>query len=362
MDRTRIELIGVGRAPVSPDRPIVPCVIYAAKSTTDVHGSIPTQFSDCREFAERNGWTVFDQGGDEGFSGYSRSRGPELNRLKGVAVELAKVYGVCMFVAQHSDRFGRGAGDAPGAADHLGELWFWAARHNVRLRSPQDDAMIDNPLLAFVAGMRAHEDSKRKSLAVKAGNRRRVRAGKHHGGPLPLGYDLRDGIRTPIQGEAVTVNRIFAEADAGKSQRAIAKDLDRDGIRTKRGGRWSQAQVARILRNKFFVGIVTDADGNEHAGEHEPIVERGLFQRVQAHLTARARTIGKGRGGRPLGAHLFVGGLLKCGFCGESMLPRTLRRGRGLYEVYLLLFAGALRERLLPAHTGSPPRRGRPHL
>jgi hypothetical protein len=33
-------------------------MIYAAKSTEDKHGSIPTQLEDCRQMAEREGWTV----------------------------------------------------------------------------------------------------------------------------------------------------------------------------------------------------------------------------------------------------------------------------------------------------------------
>jgi site-specific DNA recombinase len=316
------------------DRPI-PVVIYAAKSSQDVHGSIETQIADCRQFAEREGWTVAYEDADEGFSAYSGNRGPGLERTKERAAALAAEHGKSMLLAQHSDRFARGGGDAPTSAQHLGEIFFWASRHGVRLRTVQDDSMVENALLAVVAGMRNFEDSKRKSAAVKAGHRRRVERGQHHGGPVCLGYELRDGHRVRVEAEAITVNRMFAEAEAGKSQRAIAKDLDRDGVRTKRGGRWSKAQVARVLRNHFYIGMVTDADGNEHPGEHDPIVDRDLFERVQLLLSARARTIGKGRGGRPRGAHLFVGGLLKCGHCHESMLPRTLKRGQGLYEVYL---------------------------
>jgi hypothetical protein len=33
-------------------------VIYAAKSTKDPHGSIPTQIADCEAMAEREGWLV----------------------------------------------------------------------------------------------------------------------------------------------------------------------------------------------------------------------------------------------------------------------------------------------------------------
>jgi hypothetical protein len=42
-----------------------PAVIYAAKSTADVHGSIPAQLVDCRTRAEREGWRVVREFSDE---------------------------------------------------------------------------------------------------------------------------------------------------------------------------------------------------------------------------------------------------------------------------------------------------------
>src|SRR5262245_21801249 len=45
-------------------------VIYAAKSTEDVHGSLPDQLRDCRIRAEREGWEVVGEEKDEKFSAY----------------------------------------------------------------------------------------------------------------------------------------------------------------------------------------------------------------------------------------------------------------------------------------------------
>src|SRR5436190_13374970 len=123
-------------------------VIYAAKSTEDRHGSIPTQLEDCQAMAAREDWEVVGEFRDEGFSAYTGNRGPGL----AAAREAAATHAPCVLVAQHSDRFARGAGDKPGAAEHLGEVMFWARRHEVELRSVQDDAMLTNPLLAFVMG------------------------------------------------------------------------------------------------------------------------------------------------------------------------------------------------------------------
>ena len=46
---------------------MIPAVIYAAKSTEDKHGSIPTQLADCRTMAEREGWTIVGEFSDEAF-------------------------------------------------------------------------------------------------------------------------------------------------------------------------------------------------------------------------------------------------------------------------------------------------------
>src|SRR5438093_67566 len=102
------------------DKP-TPAVLYAAKSTEDTHGSIPTQVEDCHRLAEREGWEVVGEFSDEGFSAYNGNRGPDLERAKALATATAAEHGRCILVAQDADRFARGAGDTPGAADHLGE-------------------------------------------------------------------------------------------------------------------------------------------------------------------------------------------------------------------------------------------------
>src|SRR5262249_13987743 len=111
---------------------IVPAVLYAAKSTADKHKSIPTQLEDCRKKAEEEGWEVVGEFHDEGFSAYSGNRGPDLEKAKRAAAEAAEEHGaVCALIAQHSDRFARGAGDEPGAADSLVEIWHAMRRQNV---------------------------------------------------------------------------------------------------------------------------------------------------------------------------------------------------------------------------------------
>ena len=61
---------------------ITRAVIYAAKSSEDRHGSIPTQLEDCRTMADKEGWTVIAEFSDEAFSAYSGNRGPGLAQAR----------------------------------------------------------------------------------------------------------------------------------------------------------------------------------------------------------------------------------------------------------------------------------------
>jgi hypothetical protein len=57
-----------------------------------------------------------------------------------------------MLVGQALDRFARGAGDAPGAARHLVELWHELRRRNVHLRTFEHDENIRDSALRRGSG------------------------------------------------------------------------------------------------------------------------------------------------------------------------------------------------------------------
>lgn len=318
-----------------------PAILYAAKSTEDRHGSIPEQLRDAQAFVEREGWTIAAEHADEGFSAFKGNRGPGLARARQEAAELAREAGEAVLVVQHSDRLARGAGDAPGAAEHLAEIMFWARRNRVQLRSVQDDSTFTNPLLAFAMGERNYEDSRRKSEAVKAGMRRRgAERGRLNGGPRPYGYRwerLRDerGSQLVIEpAEAELVRRIFREFIAGTATAEIARRLNREGVRAQRGGEWYQGTVSKVLANPLYVGRVR-LNGEEHPGKHEPLIDEATWEAATRRRELLARSRGQGRGRPPKGQHLFTHGHLRCMSCGEPMIPRTNpNRKSAPYEAY----------------------------
>lgn len=305
----------------------IPCVQYAAKSTEDVRGSIRTQHDDTARLIEKEGEGRFvygDPQSDERASAYHGNRGPGLAKARRLAEEAAAKHGGAELWVQHSDRLARG--DAR-KAQHLGELYFWAIKLNISLRSVQDDATFTNPLLAFAMGERNAEDSRRKSLAVRAGMERRKARGLHNG-RAPFGYRSEEGRLVSDRAQAEVVRRIFREWVEGISQYRITQRLNVTGLRTQLGRDWNQGTVGKLLKNEVYAGR---RDGEPCRCGHEALVTEEMFAEAQKLMGGRHDRGGPNR--RPAGSHLFLNGFLRCGLCGGPMLPRTDRRRD--YEVYM---------------------------
>jgi DNA invertase Pin-like site-specific DNA recombinase len=321
-------------------------IIYAAKSSKDPRGSIPTQLADCRLMAEREGWEVVGEYQDEAFSAYHGDRGPGLAQARKHVERLRAEGREAALVVQHSDRLARGDGRQ---AKHLVAYGLWALEGGVTIRSVQDPGTFDlehdyGLLMTTVGGIRNTEDSRRKSKSITDGLRRAAKRGKF-AGSRPYGFRRRDrtedGRETgPLvieEAEATVVRRVFAEYLAGRSQNGIARSLQREGVPTLCGGTWFPATIRGMLTNPVYVGRVA-LHGEEFPGRHQPIIDQATWE--QACQLREARNAQGGRRGRPrgrrtAGRHLLTEGLLRCS-CGAAMSPVTKRgdRNRGGYEVY----------------------------
>jgi DNA invertase Pin-like site-specific DNA recombinase len=317
-----------------------PAVIYAAKSTADKHDSIPTQLEESREKAAEEAWEVVGECQDEGFSAYSGNRGPGLEQARRLAVEAAERYGEpCMLVAQASDRFARGAGDKPGAAESLVEIWHALRRADVHLRTVEDDGDLRDSASVANLGHRAMMESRRKSGAVKKGMKRRRAKGLTHGGKRRFGYRFGENAELiRVEAEQVIVERLYDEFLAGASDAAILRSLIADGVPTALGGKWHRTKVRDILTNPLYAGHLRTADGIVE-GAHEGCVPLETWQAAQGLRESR-KTQGKGQGRRSAGRHLFHRSMLKCPVCGGAMAPRTnrptkSRPNRSIAETYV---------------------------
>ncbi len=119
------------------------------------------------------------------------------------------------------------------------------------------------------------------------------------GGNIPLGYDLGDRKLVVNSAEAEQVLTMFERYLELASVPKLTAELNRRGWRTKRwtsrkgkargGVTFSCGAVYHILQNVLYVGEIAHK-GKIHDGEHQAIIERDLFDRVQAQIAAQRVT------------------------------------------------------------------------
>ncbi|NQX95536.1 MAG: recombinase family protein [Erythrobacter sp.] len=165
------------------------------------------------------------------------------------------------------------------------------------------------------------------------------------GGVPPLGYDPPiDGSRMlKVNGaEAERVRHIFARHLELDSVHALQRDLEERSIhsklhitakgRTMGGLPFSRGALFHLLRNRVYLGQITHK-GEFRDGEHEAIVSKELFDRVQAKLDAQVRRHKNKAGSRKVKAPL-TGKLFDA--AGEPMSPTTSRGKSGRsYRYYV---------------------------
>lgn len=324
---------------------MIPAFIYAAKSTTDTHDSIPDQIVDARDVIARNPeWVDYAEPfTDETFSAYTGPRGPALADVMAAAAKAAAEHGEARIVVQRSDRVARGDGRT---APHLVEYVLQGRRAGVQFAAKFDPQAFDAAgglTMSAVSGDRAHDDSKVKAESVSRGMRRRkTERGLHNGAGIEkLGYRIprhpdgtikREAPREIDSAGARLIRRIADAALAGISQKQIARELNDDGVPTNKGGRWRQATVRRILYDPYYAGYLRvdtalrnktpSADEQLVKGQHEAIISLDEWRRI-IEINKRRRTNGDGQPGRTSARNaLFTHKHLRCGRCGAAMGAR----------------------------------------
>jgi site-specific DNA recombinase len=169
------------------------------------------------------------------------------------------------------------------------------------------------------------------------------RKGKYVGGRPLLGYDVdHEKMRLLVnETEAKLVRHIFDRFCRLGSCMLVARELNEQGHRMKAwvtkkgkpmgGGMWKKTDVHHLLTNRRYIGEVVHK-GQSYPGEHEAIVDRKVWDRVQGIL-AENRTSRANQTRKTTAA--ILKGILRCECCDAAMAPTyTTRRGKR-YHYYV---------------------------
>lgn len=269
--------------------------------------SLDTQRQRCREYVEREGWTLVDEFEDAGVSGKKESR-PGLDRL----MRAARAGEFEALVVAKLDRLGRSTRHLLEVIDELDAL---------SVRVVFLDPSVDTSTAMgrfFITTLAAIAELEHSMIRERTygGRLHRVREGKWVGGPAKFGYFVDDFQRLQINhAEAEPIRfAVGLVLDDGLTISQTCQRLNALGHKT-RGSvsqpprSWSTTLLRNVLTSPSIVG--RHAWGADHVYEAEPIIDPSRFDQLQAVLDRSAR---KGyKEGRPGGYPLSGFLLAECG-------------------------------------------------
>ena len=187
--------------------------------------------------------------------------------------------------------------------------------------SVYDAATASEATKAIVDGWAERGEGTPISERVRAAMRRKAVRGEALGRP-PYGYRVGPRRRLElVPEEAVVVQyiyRLYLNEDLGI--RRIAGRLNEEGIKTRRGGRWSMVTVRDILRNRAYLGTYSRF-GVRIPDSHPALISADEFRRVQDRMAQRR----KGGSGRSV-APFLLSGLVFCARCGNRLIGVSRRQ------------------------------------
>lgn len=316
-------------------------VAYCRVSTNeqDQLNSLETQKSFFEEFCAKNGMNLIHIYSDEGVSGTKTKKRIEFNKMMRDAHSgLFEA-----ILAKDNSRFGRNMRDCANAKCILRNLGVKLIFANYGMTNQAVSSLEGN-----ARDLIAEEEARATSNRVKFSKRFNAERGRVPN--LVFGYDKINGDYFHLninETEAEAVKMIFKKyTQDGDGTMKIAQTLNAMGITTKRGCKWTQNAVARILSNSIYIGKVVNGkyeivnfpdskrikkDEKDHIivqNDDLKIIDDTTFEKAQRLMKERSNSFHTDKT-RSSNKYLFST-LIKCEDCGWSF-RRTERTYQNTY-------------------------------
>jgi site-specific DNA recombinase len=252
--------------------------VYARVSTDEQAAkgySLPTQLAACREYAQRQGWTVAAEYADDCSGTIPVRERPEGERLYQDVAE-GKVNAVVLYTIDRAAR----------DEDVIEFLIFKRDMNTtgVELHFCDSGKTANDPIAGIVDYFKAAQASEeRKKIRERSmrGRRAKAESGKWVGIKTPYGYEKvgakRDARLVINSEQAAIVRRIFAMYTGPEfvSMHSIANTLTAEEVPTpRRALMWGQTTVRALLVHRLFIGEI------EYAGIMTVIPELAIIDRA----------------------------------------------------------------------------------
>ncbi|MDX2142501.1 MAG: recombinase family protein [Rhodospirillaceae bacterium] len=321
------------------DKKQLVCAIYTRKSSEEGleqgFNSLDAQREACEAYVRsqrHEGWKVLDTHYDDGgFSGGNMDR-PGLVQL----MADVRDHKVDVVVVYKVDRLTRSLSDFAKIVETFdGQgVSFVSVTQQFNTTNSMGRLTL-NVLLSFALFER--EVSAERVRDKIAASRRK---GMWMGGNIPLGYDLQDHKLVINAAEADMVRTIFSLYANLKCVRRLKEQVEARGFRTKSwvsksdravgGHPFTRGHLYYLLRNRVYLGEAVHR-GSSNPGQHEAIIDKILWDQVQA--TLEANRIDR-KNGKPFDNPSLLAGII-FDEKGNRLTPSHSGKKGGQYRYYV---------------------------
>lgn len=307
------------------------CAIYTRTSTDDrlnqELNSLVAQRLICEKYIKnQQGWITLPKRYDDG-----NKSGENLNRpkVKELFRDIERGEIDCVVVYKF-DRLSRDTLDCAKIDNFFKE-------YNViyvSVTEPFDNKTVVGKFIKTVlsgAGQYEREittDRVRDKIAISKQN------GLWMGGTPPLGYDAKEKKLIINEEEAKVIKHIFERFIELKSITVLARELNRQGYRTKRfearsggGGIFTKATVRRMITNPIYAGKIRHHE-KHYEGQHEGIIGEEKWNKVQALIESRPHRTAKYE-------EALLKSVIRCQLCNVNMIPTYTVKKNKRYRYYV---------------------------
>lgn len=261
-----------------PKRCAVYCRVSSDERLDQSFNSIDAQREAGHAFIKsqaHEGWIgVADDYEDAGFSGGNMER-PALKRLL-ADIEMGKVDVVVIYKI---DRLSRSLADFARMVETFDrhKVSFSAVTQQINSATSMGRLML-NVLLSFAQFERevTSERIRDKFAASKA-------KGIWMGGPVPLGYEVKNRLLLVKESEAAIVRRIYDDFVREQSTTKMVRTFAAEGILSKTQRRFCKQAFYKILHNPIYLGKLPHK-GKLYPGNHQAIITQAQWDAVHEVL------------------------------------------------------------------------------
>jgi len=216
------------------------------------------------------GWELDQMFVDEGYSGSNTDRPGYQTMIEYLKLNPEEIHGVVVYKMDRAHR------DQLNLLKFIKEELAEMEVDFVSVTESFDTSTAIGEVMLGILSTFAQFERRTINERTRGGRVATAKSNKYAGGRVPFGYKAENGRIKIVEEQAKVVKSIFEDFIDGDSFYKIAKRLNKEGVSTKSGAKWTVNHIKSIINNETYTGF------SQYSGKKErnEIKQKGVFPRI----------------------------------------------------------------------------------